>query len=64
MRLIQSRKLDDKDSMSDWLHNLPVPLMAPAIFEFTYLLAAVIFAGVALAATEERAKSLKAISNG
>ncbi|WP_441238891.1 hypothetical protein [Bradyrhizobium sp. 930_D9_N1_4] len=31
--------------MSDWLHNLPVPVMALAIFGFTYLLAAAIFAG-------------------
>jgi len=50
--------------MSDWLHNLPVPEMALVIFGFTYLLAAAIFAGVAIAATEERAKSLKAISPG
>jgi hypothetical protein len=50
--------------MSDWLHNLPVPLMALVIFGFTYLLAAVVFAAVALVATEERAKSLKAISPG
>lgn len=50
--------------MSDWLHNLPVPLMALVIFGFTYLLAAVVFLSVALAATEERAKSLKAISPG
>jgi hypothetical protein len=32
--------------MSDWLHNLPVPLMALAIFGLTYLLAAAIFAVV------------------
>jgi len=50
--------------MSDWLHNLPVPAMALVIFGFTYLLAAAIFAGIARAATEERAKSLKAISPG
>ncbi|OAF00685.1 hypothetical protein AYJ54_31055 [Bradyrhizobium centrolobii] len=50
--------------MSDWLHNLPVPWMALVIFGFTYLLAAVIFAAVAMVATEERAKSLKAISPG
>jgi hypothetical protein len=50
--------------MSDWLHNLPVPAMALVIFGFTYLLAAAIFAGIALVATEERAKSLKAISPG
>jgi hypothetical protein len=50
--------------MSDWLHNLPVPAMALVIFGFTYLLAATVFAGIALVATEERAKSLKAISPG
>jgi uncharacterized membrane protein len=50
--------------MSDWLHNLPVPLMALAIFGLTYLLAAAIFAVVTLFATGERAKSFKAISPG
>ena len=50
--------------MSDWLHNLPLPLMALVIFGFTYLLAGAIFAGIALVATGERAKSLKAISPG
>jgi hypothetical protein len=48
--------------MSDWLHNLPVPLMALAIFAFTYLLAMTIFAAVTTLATGERAKSFKAIS--
>jgi hypothetical protein len=50
--------------MSDWLHNLPVPLMALTIFGLTYLLAAAIFAIVTLLATGERAKSFKAISPG
>ena len=50
--------------MSDWLHNLPVPLMALAIFGLTYLLAAAVFAAVAVLATGERAKSFKAISPG
>jgi hypothetical protein len=50
--------------MSDWLHNLPVPLMALVIFGFTYFLAAVVFVSVTLVATEERAKALKAISPG
>jgi Protein of unknown function (DUF4239) len=50
--------------MSDWLHNLPVPLMALAIFAFTYLLAAIIFAAVSALATGERAKSFQAISPG
>jgi len=40
--------------MSDWLHNLPVPLMALAIFAFTYLLALAIFAAVTMLATGER----------
>ncbi|WP_249119287.1 MULTISPECIES: hypothetical protein [unclassified Bradyrhizobium] len=43
--------------MSDWLHNLPVPVMALSIFAFTYLLAIIIFAAVAALATGERAKS-------
>src|SRR5258707_11572046 len=50
--------------MSDWLHNLPVPMMALAIFAFTYLLALAIFAVVTALATGERAKSFKAISPG
>src|SRR3954447_19157146 len=64
IQLIQVRESRSRNSMSDWLHNLPLPLMALVIFGFTYLLAAAIFASVALAATEERAKSLKAISPG
>jgi len=50
--------------MSDWLHNLPVPLMALVVFGFTYFLAAAIYAGVAALATGERAKSFKTISPG
>ncbi len=50
--------------MSDWLHNLPVPWMAVAVFGFTYLLAGAIFAVVGALATGERAKSFKAISPG
>ncbi|MGY4483515.1 hypothetical protein ACVWWR_002706 [Bradyrhizobium sp. LM3.2] len=50
--------------MSDWLHNLPLPWMALVVFGFTYLVAMAIFAAVALVATGERAKSLKAISPG
>ena len=33
--------------MSDWLHELPVPVMALVIFGFTYLLTYAIHAGVA-----------------
>jgi hypothetical protein len=50
--------------MSDWIHNLPVPLMALAIFAFTYLLAIIIFAAVSTLATGERARSFQAISPG
>src|SRR5258708_38751032 len=50
--------------MSDWIHNLPVPLMALAIFAFTYLLAIIIFAAVSTLARGERAKSFQAISPG
>jgi Protein of unknown function (DUF4239) len=50
--------------MSDWLHNLPIPLMALAVFGFTYLLALVIFAAVTMLAKRERAASFKAVSPG
>jgi hypothetical protein len=50
--------------MSDWLHNLPVPWMALVIFGFTYLLAAVIYLGVAVLAARKRTKPLTAISPG
>jgi hypothetical protein len=43
---------------------MPVPLMALAIFAFTYLLAIVIFVAVSALATGERAKSFQAISPG
>ena len=52
------------DAMSDWLHNLPVPVMALCIFAFTYLLAIIIFVAVSALATEERAKTFQAISPG
>jgi len=51
-------------AMSDWIHNLPVPLMALAIFAFTYLLAIIVFAAVSTLAAGERAKSFQAISPG
>jgi hypothetical protein len=50
--------------MSDWLHNLPVPMMALCIFAFTYLLAIIIFAAVSALATGERARSFQSISPG
>ena len=48
--------------MDDWLHNLPIPLMALVIFGGVYLLAFVIYAGVFATATHRR--SFKAISAG
>jgi hypothetical protein len=50
--------------MSDWLHDLPVVWMALLIFGFTYFVAALIYAVVALLAVGERARSFKAISPG
>ncbi|MEY9495442.1 hypothetical protein ABIF33_004462 [Bradyrhizobium elkanii] len=50
--------------MSDWLHNLSVPWMAFIVFGFTYLVAILIFAGVAILSTKERATSFKSISPG
>lgn len=50
--------------MSDWIHNLPVPLMALVIFAFTYLLALIIFVAVSALATGERVKSFQAVSPG
>lgn len=50
--------------MSDWLHNLPIPWMALVIFGFTYLLAALVFAGVASVSTKERTTAFKSISAG
>src|SRR5580692_11142453 len=50
--------------MSDWIHNLPVPVMALVVFGFTYLLAAIILVSVSALATGERAKSFKAVSVG
>ena len=49
-------------SISDWLHDLPLPWMALVVFGFTYLLSAAIYAGVAALAAGERVKSFKAIS--
>jgi Protein of unknown function (DUF4239) len=49
-------------SVSDWLHNLPLPLLALVVFGFTYVLSAAIHAGVAALATGGRAKSFKAMS--
>jgi hypothetical protein len=48
--------------MSDWLYNLPVVWMAPVVFGFTYLVAAAVWAVVAVLAVGERARSFKAIA--
>ena len=50
--------------MSDWLHNLPVPWMALAIFSFVYLAAGVIFASVHVLAARERLRAFKDVSAG
>jgi Protein of unknown function (DUF4239) len=52
--------------MSDWLHNLPVPLMALVCFGFTYLIAAAVYVIVIAVAEAEarRAHSFKAVSAG
>lgn len=50
--------------MNDWLHDLPVPVMALVIFGFTYLLTGLIYIGVAALASREYGKSFKAISVG
>ena len=50
--------------MSDWLHNLPVLLMALVVFGLTYLVAAAIHSVVAVLAVGERARSFKAVSPG
>jgi hypothetical protein len=49
--------------MSDWLHNLPVPWMALAIFGFTYFLAVAIYTLVA-ALSGRLAKSYRVVSVG
>jgi hypothetical protein len=50
--------------MSDWLLNLPVPLMAIAIFASTYLVAAGIHLLVTRLAVNDRARAFKALSPG
>ena len=50
--------------MNDWLHNLPVAWMALLVFGITYLVAAAIYALVALLSVDERTRSFKAISPG
>jgi hypothetical protein len=50
--------------MNDWLHNLPVPWMALVVFGFTYMIAAAIYALIAVLAVGERARSFKLVSSG
>src|SRR5262249_61270421 len=50
--------------MNDWLHNLPVPWMALVVFGFTYMIAAAIYAVIAVLAVGERARSFKLVSSG
>jgi hypothetical protein len=48
--------------MNNWLHNLPVVWMALVIFRVAYLVAAAIYAVVAMFAVGERTLSFKAVS--
>jgi hypothetical protein len=50
--------------MSDWIHELPLPLMAIVVFGGTWLTAAVIHLVVQRSATGERARAFKGISPG
>jgi hypothetical protein len=50
--------------MNDWLHDLPVAVMALVIFGFTYLMTGVIQAGVDALVARGFGKSFKAISVG
>src|SRR5437764_31648 len=50
--------------MSDWLHALPVLLMALVVFGLTYLVAAAIYAAVVSLAARGYARSFKAVSPG
>jgi len=50
--------------MSDWLHGLPIFWMAVVVFAATYVVTVVIYAMVAVIATNRRVPSLKAISPG
>ncbi len=56
MQDILACKRNNCAAMSDWIHNLPVLLMALTIFVFTYLLAIIIFTVVSALVTGERAK--------
>lgn len=50
--------------MSDWIHALPVPVMALVIFGATYLVTAAICLAVFRLATGDRARAFKAVSPG
>jgi hypothetical protein len=50
--------------MSDWLHGLPVVVMAVVVFGVTYLVTAAIYAVVMVLAKGERARGFKAVSPG
>ena len=50
--------------MNNWLHELPLPLMALVVFGLTFLITFAIQRAIAALATGERAKSFKAVSPG
>src|SRR5262249_62157293 len=50
--------------MSDWVHGLPVVVMAVVLFGITYAVTAVIYGMVMVLAVGERARAFKAVSPG
>ena len=50
--------------MSDWLHSLPIVWMALVVFGFTFLLAAVLFAGISAAGGMEAPAADSADADG
>jgi Protein of unknown function (DUF4239) len=52
------------ESMSNWLHNLPVVWMALAVFGATYLIAGSIYGIINVLAVGERARAFKGVSPG
>ncbi|MFL5474016.1 MAG: hypothetical protein ACJ8AM_16800, partial [Gemmatimonadales bacterium] len=50
--------------MSDWIHDLPVALMAVLVFAATYGIAAVIYAIVFRLARGDRVRDFKGVSAG
>src|SRR5262245_63019563 len=56
--------MDVSKKCGDWLHSLPLVWMALLVFGVTYLIAAAIYAVVAILAVGDRARSFKTVSPG